>query len=100
MCWQPSQLDYFQIVFTLCDLLVNVYEKLASGPLGKELQPMLMKVDGRFKVCTEWRERMEGDFVNNVQFHLVNVISKDLTTIALNLAKANLATPDALYTGK
>lgn len=50
---QPSTLDYFQIVYSLCDMLVHVYQKLLSSHQGqsKESLSLILKADGRFKVC-------------------------------------------------
>lgn len=37
LIFQPFELDYFQVFFTLCDILVEVYQKILSflGPVSK-----------------------------------------------------------------
>src|SRR5947209_3906152 len=51
-CVQPSTLDYFQVVYSLCDLLVHVYRKLLDPSLlvNKEMRSAIAKIDTRFKV--------------------------------------------------
>ncbi|CAG8522755.1 11577_t:CDS:2, partial [Acaulospora colombiana] len=48
----PSELDYFQTFYTLCDILVEVYNKLLTGTthtLTTSFIESVQKVDGKFK---------------------------------------------------
>jgi hypothetical protein len=52
---KPSTLDYVQIIFTMCDILVLVYQKLLDPAIDatkvpKDFYHQIVKVDGRFKV--------------------------------------------------
>ncbi|RGB37126.1 hypothetical protein C1646_622285 [Rhizophagus diaphanus] len=49
----PFDLDYFQTFYTLCDILVDVYNKLLVGTanvLTASFTESVIKVDGKFKV--------------------------------------------------
>lgn len=48
---QPSSLDYFEVVFTLCDLLEHVYKKFLAADLNPQTAKTISKLDSRFKVC-------------------------------------------------
>ncbi|KAI8065911.1 hypothetical protein BC940DRAFT_275514 [Gongronella butleri] len=48
----PHELDYFEVLFTLCDVLIETYHKFISQPDQQCTQPyfeLVLKCDGKFK---------------------------------------------------
>jgi hypothetical protein len=75
----PSSLDYFEIVYTLCDLLEHIYKRFLSLDITPQIAKGIAKIDARF------------------MHHILGRISKDLNAISLQLVKQQLAGLDPLF---
>ncbi|CAG8543457.1 9567_t:CDS:2, partial [Paraglomus brasilianum] len=76
-------LDYFQAFYTLCDMLVEVYNKLLTGTSDIWIQPFtdsVLKIDGKFKVWSK----------------IISSITKELDGLARNLIKNELQSTDPM----
>ncbi len=74
----PCILDYTQVVFSLCDILTLVYQKLRDDSSMHYCEAVL-KLDSRFK------------------HHFFGLISRDLNTLATYVAKSRLSLVEAMF---
>jgi hypothetical protein len=75
----PCPLDYSQVVYSLCDILLLVYRKLMDDT-SVALSDSVLKLDGRFK------------------HHFFGLISRDLNTLAMYIIKNKLSIVESLFT--
>ncbi|CAM9993397.1 unnamed protein product, partial [Phaeothamnion confervicola] len=70
----PLQLDYIEVMFSMCDVLCLIYNKFMDEECygGAAVFEALVKVDGKFK------------------HHLLNVTAKEFTDMSINIVKAEL----------
>ncbi|RIB07391.1 hypothetical protein C2G38_1937155, partial [Gigaspora rosea] len=76
----PFDLDYFQTFYTLCDMLVEVYNKLLIGTtntVATNFIESVLKVDGKFK-------------------KIISQVSKEIDTLARNNLKEELRVIDPI----
>jgi len=76
----PFDLDYFQTFYTLCDILVDVYNKLLAGTanmLSASFTESVIKVDGKFK-------------------KIIALVAKEIDTLARNTIKEELKSIDPM----
>ncbi|RIA81957.1 hypothetical protein C1645_836137 [Glomus cerebriforme] len=76
----PFDLDYFQTFYTLCDILVDVYNKLLAGTanmLTASFTESVIKVDGKFK-------------------KIIALVAKEIDTLARNTIKEELKSIDPM----
>ncbi|CAG8448877.1 9465_t:CDS:2 [Dentiscutata heterogama] len=76
----PFDLDYFQTFYTLCDMLVEVYNKLLIGTnniVAPNFIESVLKVDGKFK-------------------KIISQVSKEVDTLARNNLKEELRIIDPI----
>ncbi|CAG8445465.1 5687_t:CDS:2 [Dentiscutata erythropus] len=75
----PFDLDYFQTFYTLCDMLVEVYNKLlgANNIVATNFIESVLKVDGKFK-------------------KIISQVSKEVDTLARNNLKEELRIIDPI----
>ncbi|CAI2174932.1 3225_t:CDS:2 [Funneliformis geosporum] len=76
----PFDLDYFQTFYTLCDILVDVYNKLLEGTattLTASFTESVLKVDGKFK-------------------KIIALVAKEIDTLARNTIKEELRPMDPI----
>ncbi|CAG8614056.1 3687_t:CDS:10, partial [Funneliformis caledonium] len=76
----PFDLDYFQTFYTLCDILVDVYNKLLEGTantLTASFTESVLKVDGKFK-------------------KIIALVAKEIDTLARNTIKEELRPLDPM----
>eukprot|EP01087_Luapelamoeba_hula_P019348 TRINITY_DN6394_c0_g1_i1.p1 TRINITY_DN6394_c0_g1~~TRINITY_DN6394_c0_g1_i1.p1 ORF type:complete len:245 (-),score=60.86 TRINITY_DN6394_c0_g1_i1:40-774(-) len=69
-------LDYFEVVFTLCDLMEHIYKKFLKPTLTPAVAKNVLKVDSRFK------------------HHILGKISGDLNKLALGMLKQQIGAVD------
>ncbi|CAG8628876.1 9942_t:CDS:2 [Cetraspora pellucida] len=80
----PFDLDYFQTFYTLCDMLVEVYNKLLIGTsniVAANFIESVLKVDGKFK-------------------KIISQVSKEIDTLARNNLKEELRIIDPVIMTK
>eukprot|EP00903_Cladosiphon_okamuranus_P017733 g16326.t1 len=72
----PFELDYCEVVFSLCDVMCRIYAMFIEEECYKNafLYEALVKVD------------------NKIKHHIINVFAKDLTDMSANIAKKELKT--------
>eukprot|EP00752_Nemacystus_decipiens_P015750 g14062.t1 len=72
----PFELDYCEVVFSLCDVMCRIYAMFMEEECYKKafVYEGLVKVD------------------NKIKHHIINVFAKDLTDISANIAKKELKT--------
>jgi len=75
----PSNLDYFEVIYTLCDLLEHVYKKFMAVEISTQTAKMIVKIDSRFK------------------HHVISPISKDTTALAVNILKQQMNAIDSIF---
>jgi len=75
----PCILDYTQVVYSLCDILTLVYQKMMDDS-SMQFCEAVLKLDSRFK------------------HHFFGLISRDLNTLATYVAKSRLSLVEALFT--
>ncbi|RHZ76654.1 hypothetical protein Glove_194g22 [Diversispora epigaea] len=76
----PFDLDYFQAFYTLCDILVEVYNKLLAGTnniMTTSFTESVLKVDGKFK-------------------KIIALVAKEIDTLSRNTIKDELRIIDPL----
>jgi hypothetical protein len=120
---QPSNLDYFEVIYTLCDLLEHVYKKFMATEVNTQTAKSIVKLDTRFKVRpypllhTDHCARRLGHILMMecahvldssrscvlcavtvpAQHHLLSPISKDTTAVAVNVLKHQMNALDAIF---
>lgn len=72
----PFELDYCEVVFSLCDVMCRVYGKFEDEECFKHgyVYDGLVKVD------------------NKIKHHVINVFAKEITDMSVNIAKKELKT--------
>ncbi|EFC41823.1 hypothetical protein NAEGRDRAFT_58715 [Naegleria gruberi] len=76
----PCTLDYCQIIFSLCDLLIFVYRKfLDEANIGSSLHEYIVKLDGKIK--------------NN----FIGLISRDISALAIQIVKTKLSNVQNMF---
>lgn len=73
----PVQLDFCEVVLSLCDILVLIYKRFITIPTSGERQDVVNKIDNKYKDVLE-------------------KISSELNTLALRLVKKQLGSIQSL----
>jgi len=93
-------LDYFEVIYTLCDLLEHVYKKFMAVEISTQTAKMIVKIDSRFKVPQGGRVReISCQFAHMLrsQHHVISPISKDTTALAVNILKQQMNAIDSIF---
>ena len=100
---QPSTLDTFEVVFSLCDLLEHLYRKFVFPSLSTVQAKNIVKLDARFKVsasiiplllCSPQSHSVFLFPTSCLQHHILCKISKDMSNLALSVVKQQMTLLD------